>query len=110
MPGAHGYCASKAAVKALAEGLRAPLRAEGVSINVILPGFVRTPMNEGQGFPTPLRLEADRAARLIRRELERDRPVIAFPRRLAWAARVLGMAPALADALAMRVAGMGGRG
>ncbi|HSK39407.1 MAG TPA: SDR family NAD(P)-dependent oxidoreductase, partial [Arenibaculum sp.] len=45
MPGAHGYCASKAAVKALAEGLRAPLRDEGIAISVILPGFVRTPMN-----------------------------------------------------------------
>jgi NADP-dependent 3-hydroxy acid dehydrogenase YdfG len=103
VPGAHGYCASKAALKALAEGLRAPMAAEGVAVNLILPGFVRTPMNEDRGFPTPLRIEPERAAAIIRRGLARNRPVIAFPRATYWAARLMGHWPALADALAMRI-------
>jgi NADP-dependent 3-hydroxy acid dehydrogenase YdfG len=109
MPGAQGYCASKAALKALAEGLRAPLAAEGVGVSLVMPGFVRTPMNEGRGFPTPLRLEPDRAARLIRRGLERERFLIVFPRALFWGSRLLNLWPGLADALALR-AGRSSRG
>ncbi|WP_240048327.1 SDR family NAD(P)-dependent oxidoreductase [Crenalkalicoccus roseus] len=104
LPGSHGYSASKAALKALAEGLRAPLAARGVAVNLVLPGFVRTPMNEGRGFPTPLRIEPDRAAAIIRRGLAANRAVIAFPRLTWWAARALALWPRLADALAMRVA------
>jgi NADP-dependent 3-hydroxy acid dehydrogenase YdfG len=104
IPGAQGYCASKAALKALAEGLRAPLAAEGILVSLVMPGFVRTSMNEGRGFPTPLRLEPDRAARLIRRGLDRERFLISFPRPLVWGSRLLNLWPPLADALALRAA------
>jgi NADP-dependent 3-hydroxy acid dehydrogenase YdfG len=102
LPGAHGYSATKAALKALGEGLRPSLREDGIGVTVILPGFVRTPMNENRGFPTPLRIEADRAAALIKRGLSRDRPVIAFPRLSFWATRLAAAWPALADYLALR--------
>lgn len=102
IPGAHGYCASKAALKALAEGMRGPLAAEGIRVSLVLAGFVRTPMNEGRGFPTPLRWEPDRAARLIRRDVARGRFLIAFPRMLLWGSRLLGLWPGLADAMAAR--------
>lgn len=103
LPGAHGYSASKAALRALAQGLRAPMKAEGVSINLVVPGFVRTPMNDHDRFPTPLRLEAEAAARLIKAGLARDRAVIAFPRTAYWAARLLALSPGLADAIGLRM-------
>jgi NADP-dependent 3-hydroxy acid dehydrogenase YdfG len=109
MPGSHGYCASKAALKALGEGLRTPLALRGVAVNIIMPGFVRTPMNEDRGFPTPLRIEPERAAAIIRRGLAANQAVIAFPRLTIWAARVLGLWPRLADTLALRLGGASGR-
>jgi NADP-dependent 3-hydroxy acid dehydrogenase YdfG len=104
VPGAHGYCTTKAAIKVLGESLRAPLAAEGIALNVVLPGFVRTPMNEGANFPTPLRVEPDRAAVIIRRGLGRNRALIVFPRTLYWGMRLFALWPTLADALAIRIA------
>lgn len=104
IPGSQGYCASKAALKALAQGMRPQLAAEGIGISLVLPGFVRTPMNENARFPTPLRIEAERAAEIIRTGVERGRFLIAFPAPLLWGSRLLGLVPPLADALALRSA------
>jgi short-subunit dehydrogenase len=104
IPGSQGYCATKAALRALAEGLRPQLAAEGIGISLVMPGFVRTPMNEGRGFPTPMRIEPDHAARLIRRAVDRRRFLVVFPVPLWWGARLLGLFPWLSDALALRAA------
>jgi short-subunit dehydrogenase len=109
IPGSQGYSASKAAVKALAEGLRPELAERGVGISLVMPGFVRTRMNEDGGFPTPLRIEPERAARIIQRGIERGRFRIDFPRALLWGSRLLSLAPPLADALALRARRRGGR-
>lgn len=79
MPGAPAYCASKAAVKSWGEGLRPELRRDGIEVSVICPGFVRSRMTDGNPFPMPLLMDADRAAGIIRRGLERNRARIAFP-------------------------------
>lgn len=109
IPGSQGYSASKAALKTLAEGLRPQLAAEGIGISLVMPGFVRTPMNENAHFPTPLRIEPERAAAIIRKDVERGRFLIAFPRILLWGSRLLALTPALADALALRTARRAGR-
>jgi short-subunit dehydrogenase len=110
IPGSQGYSASKAAIKALAEGLRPQLAADGIGLSLVMPGFVRTPMNEDKGFPTPLRIEPERAARIIRDGVARGRSRIAFPLPLVWGTRLLALVPPLADALAMRAARRGGTG
>jgi short-subunit dehydrogenase len=78
-PGAPTYCASKAAVRVWGEGLRGDLRASGVEVSVICPGFVVSRMTERNKFPMPLLMSADRAAAIIQRGLERNRGRIAFP-------------------------------
>lgn len=79
LPGAPAYAASKAAVKIYGEGLRGWLAAEGVKVSVVCPGFVRTPMTEDNIYPMPFIMDAAKAARIIRRGLERDKARIAFP-------------------------------
>jgi NAD(P)-dependent dehydrogenase (short-subunit alcohol dehydrogenase family) len=74
--------------------MRGRLAPQGIAINVVLPGFVRTPMNENFAGAMPLAMSAQRAAVLIRRGLERNRASIAFPRRLAWGMRLLSVLPA----------------
>src|SRR5262249_38010379 len=44
IPQTPTYSASKAALKAYGEALRAWLAPQGVAVSVVLPGFVRTPM------------------------------------------------------------------
>jgi len=99
-PGAPAYCASKAAVRLMGESLRGELAALGIEVNVICPGFVRTPMTDRNPFPMPFLMEAERAARIIRRGLERNRGRIAFPLPVALAVRLLA---ALPDILADRL-------
>jgi len=104
MPGAPAYSASKAAVKAYAEGLRGRLAGDGIRVSAICPGFVESRITEGNPFPMPLLMSADKAAGIIRRGLARDKALIAFPWPLYAAMRLLGLLPpGLADALLRRL-------
>jgi short-subunit dehydrogenase len=103
-PGAPAYCASKAAVKVWGEGLRGELHAHGIGISVICPGYVRTRMTEDNTFPMPLLMDADRAVRIIRRGLERNKARIAFPWRLAFMVNLIAaLPPAWVDPLFRRL-------
>jgi len=93
LPYSPGYSASKAALVAYAEALRASLRADGIGVAVILPGFIDTPMLARVHGPKPLTMAPDRAARLIRRGLERGRSRIAFPLPLYWLSRAAMLLP-----------------
>lgn len=103
-PGAPSYCGSKAAVKVFGEGLRGAVWRSGVEVSVICPGYVRTPMTAVNDFPMPLLMDADRAARLIRRGLERNRARIAFPWPVAAVVLLLQiLPPSLVDTLLRRL-------
>jgi short-subunit dehydrogenase len=94
LPGTPTYCATKAALKVYGEALRGWLAPQGIAVNVVLPGFVRTPMNASFPGAMPLLMSPARAATLIRRGLERNHARIAFPRRLALGVRCLSLLPA----------------
>jgi short-subunit dehydrogenase len=97
-PGAPAYSGSKAAVKAWGEALRADLAPQGVKVNVVMPGFIRSPMTDANDFPMPFLMPAEKAAAIIQRGLAADRARIAFPfptAFLAWAMSALS--PLIAD-------------
>lgn len=103
-PGAPAYAASKAAVRVWGEAMRGALAPDGIEVSVICPGFVRSPMTAVNRFPMPFLMDADRAARIVRRGLERNRSRIAFPLPMylgAWLAGALP--PALTDRLFVRM-------
>jgi short-subunit dehydrogenase len=101
------YCASKAALKAYGEAMRGWLAPQGVAVNVVLPGFVRTPMSDRFPGGKPLLMPPERAATLIRQGLERNRARIAFPRTLAWGMWFLSVLPAPLSQWMVRIAGFG---
>ena len=107
LPLTPAYCASKAALKAYGEALRGALAGDGVEVNVVMPGFVRTPMAER--FPGPKRFmlsPEDAAARIVR-GLERNQARIAFPFAPSFAMWALAALPAPAAALLVRAFGYG---
>ena len=53
------------------EALRGTLARKGVAVSLIVPGFVHTALNEKLVAPKPLAMTDDRAARIIRRGLDR---------------------------------------
>jgi short-subunit dehydrogenase len=99
-PGAPAYCASKAAVRVYAEGLRGALKPVGIEVSAICPGFVRSRMTAGNRFPMPFLIDTDRAARIIMRGLESNRGRIAFPLPIHAGSWLLSVLPSrLADRL-----------
>ena len=103
-PGAPAYCASKAAVRIWGESLRGSLHGNGVAVSVICPGYVRTPMTDVNDFPMPFLIEAEKAARIIRRGLAKNKARIAFPWPLYAVVQLLAAAPpGLLDPLMRRL-------
>jgi short-subunit dehydrogenase len=99
------YCASKAALKAYGEALRGWLAPQGIRVNVVMPGFVRTPMSDRFPGAKPWLMSPERAATVIRRGLERNWARIAFPRPLAFGMWCLSALPAALSQWMVRVAG-----
>jgi short-subunit dehydrogenase len=95
------------------EGLRGELAPAGIGVSVVCPGYVATPMTAVNTFPMPFLMTAERAARIIRRGLARNRARISFPWPMAAAVWLLqALPPALVDPL-LRLAprkGAGARG
>lgn len=107
LPRTPAYCASKAALRAYGEALRAWFAPQGIAVNVVLPGFVQTSMTASLKGPKPSMLSPERAALLIKRGLERNRARIAFPRTLAWGLLWLSILPAPLSERIMSVLGFG---
>lgn len=107
MPVAPAYSASKAALKAYGEALRAPLAAKGIRINVVLPGFVKSPMSDALPVPKPFMISAADAAGRIQEGLAKNRARISFPFPLNLGCRMLSMLP---PAVAQRVLALLGYG
>ena len=83
------YSATKACVKTWGLSLRARLRRSGIGVSVVCPGFVRSRLTARNKCPMPFLMDADRAARIIIRRVDRGDALIAFPwpmRLAAWAA------------------------
>lgn len=93
LPYSPAYCASKAALKAYGEALRAWLHPEGIGVTVVLPGFVDTHLAGHVTGPKPFQMTAERAARIIRRRLRRAPARIAFPMLLHAGIRLMAGLP-----------------
>ncbi len=93
LPTACAYGATKAAVGNMAEALRPELEHRGVKLQLVNPGFVKTPLTESNRFPMPFLMEVEDAAEAFYRGLQSDRFEIIFPRRFAYIMKALGMLP-----------------
>ena len=93
LPYAPSYCATKAAVHAYSESLRGRIEARGVRVSLIIPGFVKTPLNDSIDAMKPLEITGAEAAILIQRGLQRGRAIIAFPKSLYLLAHLAGVLP-----------------
>lgn len=78
------YAASKAAVAALAEGIRADLLRTPIKVSTIFPGYIRSEINE-KVKKTPFMVDTETGCRALVAAIERE-PAEASVPRWPWAA------------------------
>jgi NAD(P)-dependent dehydrogenase (short-subunit alcohol dehydrogenase family) len=100
LPGAEAYCSSKAALISYAESLRVGLHGSGVRVVTLAPGFIRTPMTQGNPYPMPFLMDPARFAPRAVDAILRGRSWVVLPWQMAWVGRLLRVLPdALFDRL-----------
>lgn len=103
LPGAGAYSASKAAAIAYLEALRVELRGSGIRVVTLVPGYIDTPMTQGNPYPMPFLVSAENAARRFARAIARGKSYAVIPWQMGVVARVLRWLPnGLFDALFAR--------
>jgi NAD(P)-dependent dehydrogenase (short-subunit alcohol dehydrogenase family) len=93
LPRSIAYSASKAALIALCEAMKFDLDKIGITIQLVSPGFVKTPLTAKNDFPMPFLIPVEEAGVRIVEGFETGGFEIAFPRRMAWMLKALNMLP-----------------
>ncbi|MBW5892842.1 SDR family NAD(P)-dependent oxidoreductase [Pectobacterium polaris] len=93
LPRAEAYGASKAALAYFARSLSLDLQARNITVSLILPGFVDTPLTARNDFPMPMLISVSQASEAIRRGLEKKKREIAFPLRFALLLKAISILP-----------------
>jgi NAD(P)-dependent dehydrogenase (short-subunit alcohol dehydrogenase family) len=93
VPNAYAYGPSKAAAISLAVGLKFLAERDGVRVQVVNPGYVRTELTAGNRYPMPFLLDCDAASRRICDGLARGGFEIRFPLRFALLVRLAQSLP-----------------
>ena len=93
LPNSGAYGPSKAAIISLAVGEKFRADPHNVTVQIVNPGFVKTPLTAGNAFAMPFLMECERACRRICDGFERSGFEIRFPRRLAWIVRAINLLP-----------------
>jgi len=94
------YGASKAALINFTEALYLDLHPRGIGVYLVNPGFVDTPMTEGNPFPMPFLMPVDEAAARIIRGLEKRRFEVAFPWQVVTMLKLARLAPEIVEDIA----------
>lgn len=94
LPRSTAYNSTKSALFTIAQSMRTELKPRGIDVRVVAPGFFKSEQTAKNDFPMPLLMEVDDAARrTIDGLLNSKRFEIAYPRRLAWAMKLLRALP-----------------
>jgi len=91
--GASAYCSSKAFARVFGESLQLDLKKYGIAVNIICPGWIKTPLTDANNFKMPLLMPVEKASKIIIKSLEKNKPLIKFPLRIYYIVRILEMLP-----------------
>jgi short-subunit dehydrogenase len=93
LPGGGAYSASKAAARVYLEALRLELKASGIDVLTVSPGYIETPMTHVNPYPMPFRMSADVAAAKIAGLIRKRRPESVIPWQMAVVANLMRCLP-----------------
>jgi len=93
LPGHAAYCASKAAVIAYCESLRGELRASGVEVVTVCPGYIDTPLTRQNRYGMPFLMPVTDFAERAFRAIEAGDSYRVIPWQMGWVAKLLRLLP-----------------
>ncbi|MGZ5858631.1 MAG: SDR family oxidoreductase, partial [Burkholderiaceae bacterium] len=93
LPGGGGYCASKAAVISYCESLRVELRASGIKVVTITPGYIDTPMTQSNRYAMPFLMPAEKFAVAAVAAIDAGTSYKVIPWQMGWVAKLLRLLP-----------------
>ncbi len=79
LPNGQPYCATKAAIINYAESLKIELEPKNIKVQVINPGFVKSPLTDKNEFDMLMIMETKDAAKALAKGLSSNRFEINFP-------------------------------
>jgi short-subunit dehydrogenase len=93
LPTAAAYGPTKAALINMAESLKLDCDRLGIKLQLVDPGFVKTPLTDRNDFPMPFLMPVEDAVDALIAGLATQRFEIVFPRRFALLLKLLNMLP-----------------
>ncbi|NVK25501.1 MAG: SDR family NAD(P)-dependent oxidoreductase [Gammaproteobacteria bacterium] len=90
---AQAYGASKAGLDYLANSLRIDLAPKNISVSLVHPGFIKTPLTDRNDFPMPFIISSEEAAIRIYKGVSARKPYIHFPKRLTLLLKLIAWLP-----------------
>lgn len=93
LPGHGAYCSSKAAVISYCESLRGELRASGVAVVTIVPGYIDTPLTRGNRYGMPFLMQAETFADRAYRAIAAGASYRVIPWQMGVVAKLLRLLP-----------------
>ena len=93
LPGHGAYCASKAAVIAYCESLRGELKASGVKVVTICPGYIDTPLTQKNSYAMPFLMRPELFADQAFAAIEAGASYRVIPWQMGVVAKLLRLLP-----------------
>ncbi len=94
LPRSAAYSASKAGMTAFFESVRLDVASKGISVTIIQPGFIKTPLTAGRASKMPFIMELEDSIPHFIRAIEKKKKFAAFPWQLATVVRAGKFMPA----------------
>ncbi|MCY7374451.1 MAG: SDR family NAD(P)-dependent oxidoreductase [Pyrinomonadaceae bacterium] len=94
LPKSAAYSASKAGMTAFFESVRLDVQDKGISVTIIQPGFIKTPLTSGRASKMPFLMELEDSIPLFLNAIEKRKKFAAFPWQLATFVRLGRIFPA----------------
>lgn len=93
LPGAIGYCSSKAGMMSLAESMQADLRTSPINVQLVNPGFIKTRLTEKNDFIMPFIMSPEDAAKEVFEHMNTEHFKKSFPMVFSWVFRLSQFMP-----------------
>jgi short-subunit dehydrogenase len=93
LPGHGAYCASKAGVISYCESLRGELRPSGVKVLTVCPGYIDTPLTQGNRYSMPFLMPVEAFANKAYETIAAGISYRVIPWQMGLVAKVLRLLP-----------------